>query len=451
MTHATCIEAKKRRTGRSAGHATLFPGAPPRQDRPPGCLTVINHPSFDQWLRIGRRPSSPSQPRTRGTLQVAYRLFQRICEGAFQPACMNNSSKDLPPVSRRRFTSGLAAAAASITIPTVARARNLAAAETIIGEGEHRFRVQHHFPQLPDRFTWQTTHGVAVDAAGNLYVIHEGQKELKDHPSVFVFDPEGRFVRAFGSEFQGGGHGIEVRGEGNEEFLYISAYQGVKCFAKLTLTGEIVWFRKAPMEAGCYAEGENISTKPNWSRQGFLPTNVAFLEDGGFLLADGYGSFRIHRYDKDATWLSSFGGEGEGKGRFQTPHGIWIDRRAGREPTIVVCDRAHDTLQLFALDGTYLETLNGFGLPANIDTRNELMLVPELKACVTILGPDNTPVARLGRAVERLDEIKNLRTQPDKWIDGQFVHPHDACFTATGDILVAEWVQGGRITKLARV
>jgi hypothetical protein len=79
------------------------------------------------------------------------------------------------------------------------------------------------------------------------------------------------------------------------------------------------------------------------------------------------------------------------------------------------------------------------------------MLVPELKACVTILGPDNKPVAQLGRAVERLDEIKDLRSQPDKWLDGQFVHPHDACFTATGDIIVAEWVGTGRVTKLERV
>jgi hypothetical protein len=60
-------------------------------------------------------------------------------------------------------------------------------------------------------------------------------------------------------------------------------------------------------------------------------------------------------------------------------------------------------------------------------------------------------VAQLGRAVERLDEIKDLRSQPDKWLDGQFVHPHDACFTATGDIMVAEWVGTGRVTKLERV
>ena len=368
---------------------------------------------------------------------------------------MNDPLPSPHPLSRRTFTALVAGAAAAVARPASARVRRLAG-ETIIGEGPHTFRVKHNFPQLPDRFTWQTTHNVAVDAAGNLYVIHEGQKTKKDHPAIFVYDPAGTFIRAFGSEVQGGGHGIEIRKEGSEEFLYVCGYQGVKAFAKMTPEGEIVWFRKAPMESGAYAAGEDVSTKPSWNRQGFLPTNFAFLDDGGFLLADGYGTFKIHRYDKDAQWVSAFGGAGDGKGTFNTPHGIWIDRRpaadgSAREPTIVVCDRAHNTLQTFGLDGTYKETITGFGLPANLDTWQGLMVVPELKACVTLLDEKNQPVAKLGRAVERLDEIKNLRTQPDQWLDGQFVHPHDACFTPTGDIFVAEWVATGRITKLERV
>jgi hypothetical protein len=359
-------------------------------------------------------------------------------------------------ISRRTFTAaGAAALAAATARPAKARAHRLGD-ENILGAGEHTFRAKHHFPQLPDRFTWQTTHGVALDAAGNLYVIHEGRKEQKDHPAIFVFDPAGTFIRAFGSQFQGGGHGIEVRREGDEEFVYVCAYQQAKCFTKLTLDGETVWYRKAPMESGAYAPGEDTSTTPSWTRQGFLPTNIAFLDDDTskapeFLLADGYGSFKIHRYGADAKWQSCFGGAGKGEGTFNTPHGLWVDRRPGREPAIVVTDRANNTLQLFALDGTYRETIPGFGLPANIDTWRDLMLVPELKACVTLLDGENKVVARLGRAVERLDEIKNLRTQPDQWLPGQFVHPHDACFSPQGDIFVAEWVGSGRVTKLERV
>lgn len=357
------------------------------------------------------------------------------------------SSKSL---SRRAFAGMAALAAAATATPVVAKIRRVGN-ETILGDGAHTFRVRHNFPQLPDRFTWQTTHNVAVDSGGNLYVIHEGHKDKKEHPSIFVFAPDGTFIRAFGSQFQGGGHGIEVHKEGGTEYLYVCGYQQVKAFAKLTLDGETVWFRKAPMESGFYAAGEDTSTTAHWNRQGFLPTNFAFLDDGGFLLADGYGAFRIHRYDKDAKWQSAFGGAGSGKGTFDTPHGLWIDRREGREPSIVVTDRAHDTVQIFSMDGLYKETLTGFGLPANIDTWKNLLVVPELKACVTLLDENNAVVARLGRAVERLNQVKNLRGQPDKWLDGEFVHPHDACFTPTGDIFVAEWVATGRITKLERI
>lgn len=353
--------------------------------------------------------------------------------------------------SRRSFLSTAAAATTLIAGAPIGFTASRTSDEIITGEGEHKFRVQHNWPALPDKFSWQTTHNVAVDKSGNVYVIHEGRKELKDHPSIFVFDADGKFVRAFGSQFQGGGHGIEVRDEGGEEFLYVAAYQQVKCFCKMTLTGETVWHKKAPMESGIYAAGEDTSTKANWSRKGFLPTNFAFLDDGGFLLADGYGSFHIHRYDKDANWVSSFGGDGKGEGTFKTAHGLWVDQRPGRTPSIVVTDRAHNTLQIFDMDGKYQETLTGFGLPANIDTWKNLMMVPELKARVTLLNEKNEVVAQLGAAVDRVNTVKDLRVQPDKWLPGEFVHPHDACFDANGDIFVAEWVGTGRVTKLQRI
>ena len=174
--------------------------------------------------------------------------------------------------------------------PMLALARKTGG-EGIVGEGAHQYRVVHNWPRLPDEFTWQTTHNVAVDAAENLYVIHEGRVDQTDHPSIFVFDRDGQYVRSFGRQFQGGGHGIEVRNDGGEEFLYVCAYQQVKEFAKLTLQGEVVWTRRAPTEAGVYHPDEAKNPQKVWGRDRFMPTNFAFLDDGGFLLADGYGSF----------------------------------------------------------------------------------------------------------------------------------------------------------------
>lgn len=357
-------------------------------------------------------------------------------------------------VSRRTFLTAAAGTAATFAAPAIIRASSRHNDNDIVVEDrDFRFRVSHHYPQLPDKYKWQTTHNVAVDSQNNLYVIHEGRANLKDHPAIFVFGPDGKFIRAFGEQFQGGGHGIEVRKEGNEEVLYVCAYQQVKSFAKMTLKGETIWQKYAPMDSGVYATNEDTKPEKKWGRNRFMPTNFAFLPDGDFFLADGYGSFYIHRYDKDGNWKGHFGGPGKGEGKFQTPHGIWIDSRPGREPSIVVCDRAHHTLQYLTMDGKYIETVKGYGLPANCDTWKNLLLVPELQARLTILDEKNKVVAQLGADVERIKTQgkKNIRGNEKLWNDGRFVHPHDACFDKEGNIFVAEWVHTGRVTKMTRL
>jgi hypothetical protein len=310
---------------------------------------------------------------------------------------------------------------------------------------------------LPDKFSWQTTHNVAIDREGLLFVIHEGRENLQDHPSIFVFDQEGKFVRAFGKQFQGGGHGLEVVTEGKEQFLYVTAYQQVKSFAKLTLKGEQVWEKRAPMDSGIYAPDEAAKPTKRWGRDAFMPTNYAFMPDGSFFLADGYGSYRIHRYDKEANWKSMFGKPGQGDGEFNTQHGIWIDSRPGREASVVVADRANKRLQWFTFEGKHLKTLDGFILPANIDSRGDVLLVPDLSARITLLDKDNQVITHLGEDVEwRAQVLKDgmkLRSSAkgEGWVSGKFLHPHDACFDAAGNIFVAEWVQTGRITKLRHI
>lgn len=359
-------------------------------------------------------------------------------------------------LSRRRFLATTATAAAALAAPRILTAQKTEK-QLVIGEGEHRYEVQHYWPQLPDKYTWQTTHNVALDRDGFLYVIHEGRQELPDHPSIFVFDPQGKFVRAFGQRFQGGGHGLEVRTEGKEQFLWVTAYQQVKSFAKLTLTGEVVWEKHAPMDSKLYPTGEDTHPEKRWGRDAFMPTNFAFLPDGGFYLADGYGSYRIHRYDKDGNWLSLIGEPGTGDGQFNTPHGLWIDSRAGREPSLIVADRANKRLQWFTLEGKHLKTLDGFILPANIDVRGDELLVPDLSARITLLDKDDKIITHLGEDPEwRAQVVKDgmkLRKNEKRegWVSGKFLHPHDACFDPAGNIYVAEWVQTGRVTRLRKL
>lgn len=359
-------------------------------------------------------------------------------------------------IHRRRFLQTAALATAAIAMPRVLTAQK-SESKLVIGEGEHKYEVLHNFVQLPDKFTWQTTHNVAVDAEGLIYVIHEGRENLKDHPSIFVFDDKGKYIRSFGNQFQGGGHGLEVITEGKQQFLYVTAYQQVKTIAKLTLKGEQVWEKRAPMASGIYLKDEDTKPEKRWGRDAFMPTNYAFLPDGSFYLADGYGSWRIHRYDKNANWQSMFGEPGTGPGQFNTPHGICIDDRPGREKSVVVADRANKRLQWFTLEGKHIKTLDGFILPANLDTYKDIMLVPDLSARVTLLDKDDKVIVHLGEDPEWRKKVladkMAMRGQADgkDWIPGKFLHPHDACFDAKGNIIVAEWVNTGRITMLRKV
>lgn len=317
----------------------------------------------------------------------------------------------------------------------------------VIGEGEHRYECDHQWGKLPESVQWGETHGVAVDEAGLVYVKHRN-KAPQPMDAIVVFDSEGKYVRSFGKEYHGGGHGIDIRKEGNEEFLYLcDVTQYV--FAKTTLTGEVVWRKEVPQEPQVYGEGKKFS-----------PTNIAFAPDGGFYVADGYGSHFIHQYDKDAKWVRTWGGEGTEAGKFKTPHGLWLDNRPGRAVELVVADRANARLQYFTPNGEFVREEGNVSFPAHFDIRREELLIPDLHARVTILDKENKVITHLGYDPEWTKEVVGMvdgkptvpvRTNPSRWQAGKFVHPHDACYDREGNIYVVEWVVGGRVTKLSRV
>ena len=347
--------------------------------------------------------------------------------------------------------------------PFVHASSKTASNPLITGQGAHQYQVHYDWAQLPAEFTWQTTQAVVVDKNGFVYLNHTGDYNKKQHPNVFVFDENGKYVRSFGQYFQGGAHGMDLREEDGEEFLYFAGIDPVQSVVKANLKGEIVWERFAPMESGIYPEGEN--TLPQRVRSGetprervgganrYKPTNVAFLKNGDFLVADGYGSNFIHHYTKDGEWKNSFGGAGDGPLKFKTCHGLGQEKRDQKDPVLYVTDRSNNSLQVLTAEGEYLSRIEGFVMPCHIDFYGDLMLVPELTGRVTLLGPDNQVAAYLCDDSERIEADKNrtIRRDPNQWIPGKFVHPHDAAFDHSGNIIVSEWVEPGRITFLKKM
>lgn len=320
----------------------------------------------------------------------------------------------------------------------------------VVGEGAHRYECEHGWGEVPDHIHWFETHGVAIDRAGFIYVKHRAGDRIVPEASaqdtIVVFDPAGKFVRSFGKGYHGGGHGIDIREENGEEFLYLSCMMPVNLVVKTDLKGKEVWRKERKDFALCH--------KYDDAKARFAPTNIAFTPDGGFFVADGYGSNYIHKFDKEAKYLSTFGGTGKGVGQFQTPHGLWLDDRPGQAPTLVVADRANARLQYFDLDGGPIRTVEGVSFPAHFDIRGEVLLVPDLHARVTLMDRDDRVITHLGYDAEWTKKVLDgfkMRTRPETWVDGRFVHPHDACFDRDGNIFVTEWVSTGRVSKLRKV
>ena len=94
------------------------------------------------------------------------------------------------------------------------------------------------------------------------------------------------------------------------------------------------------------------SKKSATTRRDFL--QVAGVVAAASVISDGYGSNWIRQFDNNANWVRTFGGTGSEPGQFKTPHGLWLDDRPDRVPTLVVADRATARLQYLSLDGQHI-------------------------------------------------------------------------------------------------
>ncbi len=320
----------------------------------------------------------------------------------------------------------------------------------VLGTGEHTYEAIHDWGELPAGLRYGNTHGVVEDSQGRIYIAHTVNASSESQDTLVVFDAKGKYIRSWGADFKGGAHGLHLRREGKEEFLYfvdtgkgrpgggISAKNA--CMVKMTLKGEQVYRIGYPAEAPGY--------KPDGSTK-FSPTNVAIAPNGEVYVADGYGSYFINHYDARGKFLRSFGGNGREPGQLACPHGLLFDTRSA-EPCLLVADRTNNRLQRFTPDGRHLGFGAGVNLPCHFHQRKDIAVMPDLAARVTLLDKDNRVIVHLGE--DTAGDWQELRKKPrSEFRPGKFVSPHGACFDHAGNIFVAEWVEVGRVTKLRRV
>jgi DNA-binding beta-propeller fold protein YncE len=258
---------------------------------------------------------------------------------------------------------------------------------------------------------------VAFDAKGNLFVVTRG------NPSLYEFDPNGKFIRSFGDGLFTRTHGLRVDKEGN----FWVADTGAHTVVKLDSQGKVLMTLGTKGQRGDWNDASQLFYEPN---------DVVIGANGDIFIAQGHapgavGNPRVLKFDRNGKFIKSWGGKGKEPGKFDVAHGIAFDAKG----QLWVTDRENQRIQVFDVDGKFVKELKYAGLPCAID-----------------IGPRNIYMVNgfAGQLLQMDLEGKVLAAvgKPGKTI-GEFGEAHMIAVSPKGEIYVADSVNAN-VQKFVR-
>jgi len=325
-----------------------------------------------------------------------------------------------------------AALICSVVLTAAASAQNQTA-PVRMGSGMMTFDTVPGWGLRPDgRSSIGSTHGgVVIDKAGNIYTSAKA--------GVFVFSPDGKVVQSYLGKEYSNIHDMEIRTEGDEEFIYGARNQDAEGIKFNARSGEIVLKLPYPEESGL-------------GKIRFNPTAITVLDNGDIYLSNGYATNHIFKYDKQGKYLMHFGEKGNELKQFNTAHGMTLDKRYD-PPRLLICDRNHQPkgrLVHYSLEGEFIEeVITGLGMPTSVAIQGDYVSVPDLHGRVVILDKSNTIMAVLGHNPDPA-KGRSFNIPQAEWIEGIFSGTHGSYWDADGNLYVQDWNVDGRIMKLVR-
>ncbi len=319
-----------------------------------------------------------------------------------------------------------------------------ASQDIVLGHGNFTYKIDSSWGNLdPDKVPVNNCHEMVMDRKGRLILLTDEPKN-----NVIIYDQSGKLLATWTLGLTAA-HGLTLVDEGDGEYLWIVDNGGR--IVKTTLDGVIVSEIFPPVKEGIYTD-----------QMRYTPTETAVGPTGDLYVADGYGSQYFMQYDKAGKFIRKFGGDGHGDDQFKTAHGITIDSRGGKEPTLLCTSRGHNSFKRFSLDGNYAETIflpgafvcrpviHGDNLYAGVCwSRVKYLEQMDNSGFVTILDKDNKVVSNPGgTAPEYRDGELQLMVQSEP----VFRHCHDVCIDQDENIYVCQWNAGKSYPiKLTRV
>lgn len=324
-----------------------------------------------------------------------------------------------------------------------------------VGYGDYEYEWIEHWVKTPGSERERSAHahhGVVVTTNDHVLLHHQA------HLTMQIFETNGELLRSWPTGLTGA-HGMTLVRENGTDYLWIA--EGKRLLddgsrpsrghsappgrvVKMTISGERVQ-ELSPPPLSQYQKGI------------YAPTLVAVNAEvnggnGDIWVADGYGEHLVHRYDKTGQYRSTIdGSEGSG-GHFDCPHGIWVDWRRN-QPRLYIADRSNRQVQVYDLDGHFERVFGADYLtsPSCFISYGDDLLVLELRARLTFLDGDDQLIGHLGEDQGVCDIAGWPNVTVDYHCPGRFVAPHGVAADSTGNLYVAEWLKGGRVTKLLKV
>ncbi len=271
--------------------------------------------------------------------------------------------------------------------------------------------------------------GVAVARDGNILALTHGdnhsepqkgfRRELIRRPVVLVIEPKsGKIIRAWGNNIFTLPHQITVDAAGHVWIVD----GGAKSVFKFDANGEKM-LELTPGEAGFT-----------------LPTDVAVLSDGSFIVADGALNKRGVKFDASGQSLGDWGLRGSGPMQLHSPHSLAVDE----DDRVYVGDRENHWVQVFTPEGELLATWRKVGGPLTVRYH---------AGSVYVLSNLSGPRGIVRRFSKQGELLESFHTKPHG-ATGDFEWPHGLAVSDGGDsiyvgfVLSARRIQRYRRTKI---
>lgn len=299
--------------------------------------------------------------------------------------------------------------------------------KVILGQNNKRYKINTKWSKADvARYPVNDCHEMVQDQKGRILLLTNETKN-----NVLIYNKHGKLLDTWGTEYPGA-HGFTLFNENGTDTLFIcdnNRHQVIKT----TINGRVLLTLDYPKETGMY-------TKPDE----YIPTETAIAANGDIYVADGYGKDFIIQYDLNGKYIRHFGGRGTEDKHLLNAHGVCIDTRNNKNPTLIVCSRQQNAFKRFTMEGVYLETIS---LPGAWVCRpvikGEYLYAAVLQSnnnqwkqsgFVTILDANNKVVSNLaGTEPVYKGNVPDEMFQTDK----VFQYPHDVCIDDEENMYVA--------------